>query len=621
MLQLILVLFSFSSFANPDIKELSQSAKWHSLLHYKKTMLGGYQSQADGKDFFLHAEGKTNPQAELEELVKQIGDTKNPKTGDAACKFPLRTKWINKELGFPYQIDYSGCTKYFEFFQKVAARRASIVFSSYYLGNPNSAFGHTLLRLSRYEDSKETEMLDYGINFAAEARETNPMLYAVKGLLGGFEGKFAAIPYYYKIREYSNYEFRDLWSYELNLTFSEVLEAVDHIWELGHTYFDYFYFHENCSYHLLSIIDVVRPGLNLTDEYHLYTIPADTVRLLDEKGLITQSKRRESTYSVLLRLSENLNHEELKLAKHLANDPKKHLGELNYSDKKNAEILDVSIEAFDYFNAEKILVEDKPTKEKKEPLLIARAKNKEISDIKDAPLFLRDSPSKSHNPTRHTVYGGYQGRLGGFTGYEWRAAIHDLLDPPAGSLKSAQLEMFKGSFLFQDRYGKGKVAIDQLSFITLKNYSPQNFWSTPISWELEVGAKSRFRRQCFDCPEVAVAGSVGSSIELDNEKLLLSILLNAEGNGQNYYQDGYRLGVGPKFVMRYLFDEKWGVSLASYYHMNTYRFSEMGRDSLLDNELEGRYHFKKYSLGLKYQHRILEKESVNRVQLSVMAYF
>src|SRR5690606_7938888 len=120
----------------------------------------------------------------------------------------------------------------------------SIVFSSYYLGNPNSAFGHTLLRLSRYQDTSETEMLDYGINFAAEAREVNPFLYAVKGLFGGFEGRFAAIPYYYKIREYANYEFRDLWSYELDLTFAEVLEAVDHIWELGHTYFDYYYFHE-----------------------------------------------------------------------------------------------------------------------------------------------------------------------------------------------------------------------------------------------------------------------------------------------------------------------------------------------------------------------------------------
>jgi hypothetical protein len=154
MLQLLLVLFSFSVLANPDIKELSQSTKWHSLLHYKKTMLGGYKSQADGQDFFLHAEGKTNPQAELEELIKQIGEKRNPVTGDVACKFPLRTKWINKELGFPYKIDFSGCTKYFEFFQKVAARRASIVFSSYYLGNPNSAFGHTLLRLSRYEDTK-----------------------------------------------------------------------------------------------------------------------------------------------------------------------------------------------------------------------------------------------------------------------------------------------------------------------------------------------------------------------------------------------------------------------------------------------------------------------------------
>lgn len=622
MLQLLFAVLSFSVFASPDVKELSQSKKWHNLLHYKKTLFGSYKSQADGKDFFLHSEGKTNPQAELEELIKQISEKKKPQDGDAACKFPLRSKWVNKELGFPFKIDYSGCKTYFEFFQKVAARRASIVFSSYYLGNPNSAFGHTLLRLSRYQDSKETEMLDYGINFAADAQETNPMFYAFKGLLGGFEGRFAAIPYYYKIREYTNYEFRDLWSYELDLTFAEVLEAVDHIWELGHTYFDYYYFHENCSYHLLSILDVVRPELNLTSHYSVYTIPADTIRILDQHNLLLNSKRRESTYSMLQRLSEGLNHKELVVAKKIAEDPIRHLDKLKFGSKKNAEILDVSIEAFDYFNAEKILVDDKKTKEKKEPLLIARARNKEISDIKEAPLFLRDSPAKSHSSTRHKLYGGHQNKLGGFMGYEWRAALHDLLDPPAGSLKSAQLEMFKGSFLYQDLQGANKVVFDQFSFLTLKNYPAQNFWSTPISWELEIGAKNRFRRACIDCPEVGVNGSVGSSIELNNEKLLMSFLLNAEGNAQNFYQDGYRLGIGPKVVMRYLFDEKWGVSLSSYYHFNTYRFSEIGKDGLAYSELEGRYHLNSLiSLGAKYNHQMLDKETVNRFQFSVMVYY
>ncbi|HLT22196.1 MAG TPA: DUF4105 domain-containing protein, partial [Bacteriovoracaceae bacterium] len=545
-----------------------------------------------------------------------------PKDGDAACKFPLRSKWVNKELGYPYKIDYSGCKTYFEFFQKVAARRASIVFSSYYLGNPNSAFGHTLLRLSRYQDTSETEMLDYGINFAAEAREVNPFLYAVKGLFGGFEGRFAAIPYYYKIREYANYEFRDLWSYELDLTFAEVLEAVDHIWELGHTYFDYYYFHENCSYHLLSVLDVVRPGLNLTSHYNVYTIPADTIRILDQHGLITSSKRRESTYSMLQRLSEGLSHEELKIAKLIANDPAKNLKRLKYDSKKNASILDVSIEAFDYFNAEKILVDDKETKNKKEPLLIARARNKEISNIKEPPLFLRDSPAKSHAPTRHQFFGGHQNKLGGFLGYEWRAALHDLLDPPAGSLKSAQLEMFKGSFLYQELEGKSKVAFDRFSFLTLKNYPGQNFWSTPVSWEVEVGAKNRFRRACFDCPEVSINGSMGSSVVLDSERVLMSFLINAEGNAQNYYQDGYRLGIGPKIVMRYLFDEKWGVSLSSYYHFNTYRFSEVGRDGLAFSEFEGRYHLNtSVSLGGKFNHQMLDKESNNRFQLSMMVYY
>lgn len=622
MFYLFFSLFSFSLLAAPTVKDLSTDQKWLNLLHYKKTFFGSYKSQADGMDFFLHPQGKTEPLLELEELIKQIATNPHPQDKDAACKFPLRSKWINKQMGFPFRIDYSGCTTYFEFFQKVAARRASIVFSSYYLGNPNSAFGHTLLRLSRYSDSKETEMLDYGINFAADANETNPMLYAVKGLLGGFEGRFAAIPYYYKIREYSNYEFRDLWSYELDLSFAEILEAVDHIWELGHTYFDYYYFHENCSYHLLSILDVVRPQLNLTSHYQVYTIPADTVRILDKHGLITSHKQRESTYSMLLRLSEGLDHQELKIAKSIAQNPSQNLVLLTDDDKKNAQILDVSIEAFDYFNAEKILIDDKVTKEKKEPLLIARALNREISDIKEAPAFLRDSPAKSHSGTRYQAYAGHQNKLGMFGGLEWRAAIHDLLDPPAGSLKGAQLEMFKASFLYQDLGGQSKLALDNFTLLTLKNYPAQNFWSTPLSWELEVGVQNRFRRMCFDCPELTIGGAVGSSIELNNERVLISFLLNGEGNVSDFYQDSYRLGIGPKLVMRYLFNEKWGVQANAYYHFNTYQFNRIGRDGFSLGELEGRYHLNSlFSLGASYQHQLLEQESVNRVQFSLMVYY
>ncbi len=47
-----------------------------------------------------------------------------------------------------------------------------------------------------------------------------------------------------------------------------------HAWELGNAYFDYFFFKENCSYHLLTLLDYADPTLHLTDEFPFWTVPA-----------------------------------------------------------------------------------------------------------------------------------------------------------------------------------------------------------------------------------------------------------------------------------------------------------------------------------------------------------
>src|SRR5690606_33361735 len=138
MQYLLIFLFSLNLFASPP-DGLHKSPKWIKLLHYKPNMWGGVESEADGKEFFLHKEGKTNPKLELEESIRRFGETANPDNGHPICKFPLRYKYLNQALGNPWNANFSGCTKYIEFFSKLAAKRASIIFSSYYLTNPNSA--------------------------------------------------------------------------------------------------------------------------------------------------------------------------------------------------------------------------------------------------------------------------------------------------------------------------------------------------------------------------------------------------------------------------------------------------------------------------------------------------
>lgn len=587
---IIALLLSSSLYAQNNLHE---SPKWIKLLHYKKNLFGRYVSQADSRSFFLSANGKFDAKGELEKSIEIFGSEAKPGNDHAICKFPLRYKWLNKELGNPWKADFSGCTTYIDFFSKLAARRASIIFSSYYLSSPNSAFGHTLLRLSRFDDKNETEMLDYGINYAAQSKEPNPLLYIVKGIFGGFIGEFAAIPYYYKIREYTNIEFRDLWSYDLKLSTMEVLEMVDHIWELGNTHFDYFYFHENCSYHLLSIVEVARPTVNLTDTYSLYTIPADTVRLLDQEGLIEEGKRRESTYSKLTRLSEDLSNKELQTAKEISDHPSK-LNELlaGMDDKKKAQILDVSIEAFDYFNFEKILADDQKAKELKFPILSARAVNPVVSeDTYDAKKLQKDSPAKGHSSTRLTLAENYWDKVGKSTRFEYRSALHDILDPPAGALKQSQLEMGRFSFEVREQnYEDPKLILDQVAVFSIRNLAEQNFWTSPMSWELETGVKQLKRSMCFDCPAGYVSGSIGNSISLSNERVLMSLLMNAEADVQSQFANNYRVGLGPKFFTRVKFSDKWITGINSWYHFNTYEHDKLFQDYEWWSELELRHH-------------------------------
>lgn len=595
-MHILLALFFSSSLL--AVRNLEDDPKWIRLLHYKSNV-----SEADSKSFFIHENGKFDPRAELEASKAAFAETKTPRDSHPICRFPLRYKWLNQKLGTPWNADLSGCKNYVSFITKLAARRASIVFSSYYLTNPNSAFGHTLLRLSRFDDKKETEMLDYGINYAAQAKETNPFLYAVKGLFGGFIGEFAAIPYYYKIREYSDFEFRDLWSYDLKFSPEEVLEMVDHVWELGNTYFDYFYFHENCSYHLLSILEVARPSLGLTDRYSVYTIPADTVRLLHQEGLIDEGKRRESTYSRLTRMSENLEHEELKLAKEIATDPKTTEAKVRaLPDQRAANILDVSMEAFDYFNFEKILKDDLATKELKSNILLARAKNPVITaDTSDSASMGKDSPALSHSPTRLTLAENYFDQQGKSTRFEFRAALHDLLDPLQGSLKEAQLELAKLSLEVREKnYRDPKLVLDHLSVFNIRNFSEQNFWASPVSWEVDLGMKQLRRLQCFDCPAGFVSGSIGNSLQVFNERLLLSVLLNGEVDLQSQFENNYRVGLGPKLYSRYRFSDKWVTGLSSYYHFNTYVHEKFFQDYEWWNDVEVRHHFSdRVSVSLK----------------------
>lgn len=265
-------------------QQLSQHESWYALLHYKReTLLQHFVSQADDDRFFLHKNGRTDADAELRANIKAF--FRGPQSGHAQCLFPARWWWLKQQLDIPTTYDVH-CPQFEAYMGRISHDKLFLVFPTMYLNNPGSTFGHTFLR---FDANNQSVLLSKTLNYAALVDKSDDLLrYVGKGLTGGYRGVFKIKQYYETVQAYSNIENRDIWEYQLNFSEEEIQQLIRHVWEIKGIDFDYYFFRENCSYRLLAMLDVIRPGMQLTTGNHFlyYAIPVDTVRALDNAGLI-----------------------------------------------------------------------------------------------------------------------------------------------------------------------------------------------------------------------------------------------------------------------------------------------------------------------------------------------
>jgi Domain of unknown function (DUF4105) len=259
----------------------------------------GWTSLIDSPQFFTAANGKTDPAAELEATLAAFfaPPSADPAIPHAQCAFVARFRWLKAELGWdPERVTEQFCPKFAAWLATIDAERVTLIFPAAYMNNPSSMFGHTFLRFDRAEQDERTRLLSYAVNYGAAVDDDNGLRFAIYGLTGGYPGTYSVMPYHQLVRKYSDYENRDIWEYQLNLTATEVRRLLEHLWELQSNYADYYFFDENCSYQLLFLLDVARPGLALTDRFKVYAIPVDTVRaVVDQRGLLGGAVFRASS--------------------------------------------------------------------------------------------------------------------------------------------------------------------------------------------------------------------------------------------------------------------------------------------------------------------------------------
>ena len=507
--------------------QLAQHPAWLALLHYKKEALTRrFISQADDALFFKSAQGKTDPQVELEADIKAL--LMPPAPGHAQCYFPARWHWLKQQLGLSSEYDVS-CPKLQAWLDSVSIDRLTLVFPSMYLGNPGSTFGHTFLRF----DGPDSIMLSQTINYAAayEPQDTLPA-YIYNGVFGGYQGVFVLRQYFETVQLYSDIENRDIWEYQLDYSPDEIRQLARHTWEVTGIRFDYFFFRENCSYRLLGMLDAVKPEGELTtgDSFPFYAIPVDTVRALDKKQLVLKRQYRASLASQLqagfIVQKPPMDDWAIKLAEGELSVTE--LEEKVTNESQRVEIYELAYTLLQFRNQAGSPVA--------EEILIARSR---LPRIANSVIDESVPPEAGHKSARFALGGGEQNNQA-YMDIALRPAFHDLVDAPLGYVEGSEINVMESNLRwFPD---EDKLRLESLRFFNVVSLTPVREWYKPPSWQLDIRLeRTRLDNETSDLAFVTRGGG-GYSARWANTTVFAMALL--EANISNDYADGYSLLVG-----------------------------------------------------------------------------
>jgi len=554
----LLLLAPYAALATPAptsiTKEIATSNGWLALLHYEERFFGSKKSLVDDPDFFFAKDGQINPLAELTATLDAINrEIPEDHNQHPLCLFPARAVFLSKYFkDIESKTEQLDCSEFKSWSAGINAEQLTLVFPSSFINNPASAFGHTFLRL----DPKESlPLISYAANYEARTSGADSgLVYAAKGIFGGYHGEFTVAPYYQKVTQYSDLEHRDIWEYKLNFSSEEVLQLVRHLWELRGVAFDYYYFDENCSYQLLSLLEAIRPELNVKQKFSNWVIPVDTVRALIEiSDILGSVEYRPSRASILNALEQASSPEQIKFARKISTGKGK-ASEIQNSTFTESEQID-SLELAHGHILYKMLSTTKESvflRKRAHEVLTQRSKLPSDKSIEVTPPRVR--PDQGHRTSRARIAAGSSSgdplyRL------EYRGAYHDLLDPEGGFLPGSAIEL--GNFSLEHRKGES-LQLRKLTLLNAESLSARSTFIKPLSWSLSA----ELRRMLINRnrPLIgALDGGVGFSWQF--ERTLISTLARVSSLAGSKLSNGYTLGTGAKIIAISQLNDKLGLAI------------------------------------------------------------
>ncbi len=436
------------------------------------------ESEVDDSKFFFSENGKIDASAELDATIDAFFSESNFDDNSSACRFPARKSWLQEILQIDNFPDVE-CKEFDKIIKRLSPTSATLVFPSAHINSPASMFGHTFIRINSGYNSK---LLSYAFNYAADANpdDTNAALFAVKGLTGGYFGKYSLLPYYDKLKEYRDAEQRDIWEYDLDLTKEETLQMVRHIWELNDTHSYYYFFTENCSYNMLWFIESGRESIHLREHFNYDVIPLETVHAAKEEGIIVNTNFRASKRTKLLRYEELIDEKFIYMPKALVSS------QITVEDitqnqdiptEQKQYILEASIEFLEYSFSQNDM-----TKDEYLTLFYKISQTRAtLGQGKKLNIKTPHNPVDSHRAVRvSTGVGSREGKAIGFLGI--RPAYHDLEDSNAGFLRGTQIEFLN----LELSYSESEVDVEEATIISIVSLAQLSEFVNTFSWRTKL---------------------------------------------------------------------------------------------------------------------------------------
>ena len=524
--------------ASAQAQRLHTDPYWHILMHYRQGF-SGVESLIDDPAFFLAPDGRENPASELEATIRAFFEPADDENTCAACRFAARFEWLRERLGIDTsQLPFPECASFERFMEVNRPSSVTLVFPMAHLNSPASMFGHTLLTI---ETADRSALTSYSVSYSAFTNESFGPFFAVKGIFGLYPGYFSVLPYYEKLEQYSDVDHRDIWEYRLNLTEQEIRRMMLHIRELESIASDYYFFQENCSYLLYFLLEAARPSLRLSQSFHAWLIPLDSVRMIQEQGLVTGTSYRPSRTTKIRHLASQVpdhgRKEALALARGGVSEGSPAGDRMDVQEKRLT--CELAGEYLKYLYTRKQV----PLETYQESLLNIL---KELSSL--GPPAGGDSlkvpepmrPDAGHRSNRLALGGGVQGDHG-FAEIRIRPAYHHLMDSDLGYVPGAQLVFTDLALRY---FGKDdRLVLQSLDLIDILSLCPRDGFFRPVSWKFKTGVY----RVLWDDEEDHLLYLInpGGGVVLGNaEKGMAYGMLETELAAGGSLENNYAAGIG-----------------------------------------------------------------------------